>query len=69
MIQLPHDLVAVVYDSGAPGIGLIQGDFQITVWQRIPLRSSDSMTDDMYEVYKKHGGHKKKHPLDEVQGL
>lgn len=32
------------------------------------VRAYDSMTDEMYEVYKKHGG-MKKHPLDEVQGL
>lgn len=29
---------------------------------------SSVMTDEMYDVYKRHGGHKK-HPLDEVQGL
>ena len=33
-----------------------------------PNQYSNTMSEEMYEVYKKHGGHKK-HPLDEIQGL
>lgn len=62
-------LQTYVYMGKVRHQGRIYRSYVDTALMRAPAARAATMTDGMYDVYRRHGGQKKKHPLDEVQGL